>query len=85
MMFARRVEDGPEAARRNVLRIDICHSEVHRHIFHQRSDPDDDLGIRQFILSLSNGDAATVSRQYDDQMAAISRTWQRRAEEWING
>lgn len=85
MINARRADEGSKAERRSVLRIDICHSEVHRHIFTQSSDPDDDLGIRQSIVSLSNGDAATVSRQYDDQMAAISRTWQRRAREWIDG
>jgi hypothetical protein len=85
MINARRADDGSKGERRNVLRIDICHSEVHRHIFKQSSDPADDLGIRQTIMSLSNGDAAKVSRQYDDQMAAISRTWERRVREWIDG
>lgn len=85
MINARRADEGSKAPRRNVLRIDICHSEVHRHIFTQSSDPDDDQGIRQSIVSLSNGDAATVSRQWDHQMAALSRTWERRVREWIDG
>jgi hypothetical protein len=85
MINARRVEEGSKADRRNVLRIDICHSEVHRHIFKQSSDPADDLGIRETIMSLSNGDGVKVSRQWDEQMALISRTWTQRAREWIDG
>ena len=85
MIFARRVEDGSKAPRRNVLRIDICHSEVHRHIFKQSSDPADDLGIRETIMSLSNGDGVKVSQQWDYQMTLISRTWRQRVREWIDG
>jgi hypothetical protein len=85
MIFARRVEEGSKADRRNVLRIDICHSEVHRHIFKQSSDPADDLGIRETIMSLSNNDGVRVSQQSDHQLALISRTWQQRVREWIDG
>jgi hypothetical protein len=85
MINARRVEEGSKAKRRNVLRIDICHSEVHRHIFKQSGDPVDDLGIRETIMSLSNGDGVKVSRQWDEQMVLISRTWQQRVREWIDG
>lgn len=85
MINARRVEDGSKADRRKVLRIDICHSEVHRHIFRQSSDPADDLGIRETIMSLSSQDAVRVSQQWDAQMVLISRTWHQRAREWIDG
>ncbi len=85
MVFARRVEDGSKAARRNVLRIDICHSEVHRHIFKQSSNPADDLGIRETIMSLSSDDGARVSGQWDAHMALISRTWEQLVREWIGG
>jgi hypothetical protein len=85
MIFARRVDEGAKAKRRNVLRIDICHSEVHRHIFKQSGDPADDLGIRETIMSLSNGEAAKVSGQWDYQMVLVSHTWRERVREWIDG
>jgi hypothetical protein len=85
MIFARRTDQGPKAARRKVLRIDICHSEVHRHIFKQGSDPADDQGIRETILSLSSGDGVKVNDQWDYQMTVVSHTWQQRAREWIDG
>lgn len=85
MIFARRVDESPKAPRRKVLRIDICHSEVHRHIFKQSSDPADDQGIRETILSLSSGEGVKVSHQWDYQMALISRNWRQRVREWIDG
>lgn len=85
MIFARRVDEEPKGPRRKVLRIDICHSEVHRHIFKQSSDLADDLGIREPILSLSNGEGVRVSREWDHQMTLISRNWQQRVREWIDG
>jgi hypothetical protein len=85
MIFARRVDEGSQAERRKVLRIDICHSEVHRHIFQKSSDPADDLGIRETIMSLSSGEGAKVSGQWDYQMALVSRTWEQLVREWIDG
>jgi hypothetical protein len=82
---ARVTADGPTAERRRVERIDICHSEVHRHRFWKSSDPVDDLGKRKRIESLSAGDAATVSRQWDIQMMLVSREWSKRARWWIDG
>jgi hypothetical protein len=85
MVFARRVDGGTGADRRSVLRIDICHSEVHRHIFKQSSDPADDLGIRETIMSLSSGDGAKVSSQWEYEMFQISQNWQQRVREWLDG
>jgi hypothetical protein len=85
MIFARRADEGSKAERRKVLRIDICHSEVHRHVFKRSGDPAGDLGIRETILPLSRDDGAKVSNQWDYQMALVSREWQQRAREWIDG
>jgi hypothetical protein len=85
MIWARRVEDGMNPVRRRVQRIDICHSEVHCHNFRQTSDPDDDLGERDVIVSLSANDGVRVSHEWDDQMALLSVQWPERIRRWIDG
>ena len=71
--------------RRRVERIDICDSEVHIHRFRQSDDPHDDQGRRSRIISLYTGDEATVNRQWDMQMANLSREWPERLRRWIDG
>lgn len=85
MIYARRVDEGRQALRRLVQRIDICHSQVHRHEFRCSSDPNDDQGIRTTIVSLSADDATTVNHEYDVQMALLSREWPQRVRIWIDG
>jgi hypothetical protein len=85
MIWARRTEDGLTAVRRRVQRIDICHSEVHCHNFRYSDDPDDDVGERDPIVSLSANDGVTVSREYDKQMALLSLEWPERIRRWIDG
>lgn len=85
MIYARRVDEGRQAQRRLVRRIDICHSQVHRHEFRCSSDPNDDQGIRTTIVSLSADDATTVNHEYDAQMALLSREWPQRVRIWIDG
>lgn len=85
MIWARRAEDGINAERRRVQRIDICHSEVHCHEFRCSSDPDDDLGERSLIVSLRTNDGVTVSREWDKQMALVSQEWPERVRRWIDG
>ena len=85
MLNARAAADGPKAERRRVERIDICHSEVHRHSFTRSSDPEDEQGKRTTIQPLTAGDAVKVSKAYDDQLALLSREWPERARSWIDG
>lgn len=72
-------------SRRRVERIDICDSEVHIHRFRQSDDPLDDQGRRSRIISLYAGDETTVSRQWDLQLAKLSREWPERLRRWIDG
>jgi hypothetical protein len=85
MLNAYRVEDGGAGPRRQVERVDICHSEIHTHRFRRSGDPNDDLGERTRIMSLYAGNEATVSREWDVEMVIISREWQKRLRRWIDG
>jgi hypothetical protein len=85
MIWARHVDDGVNAVRRPVQRIDICHSEVHSHEFLRSSNPTDEQGERNPIVSLTANDAVTVSREWDEQMALLSREWPARVRRWIDG
>ncbi|MBE5471601.1 hypothetical protein E3G67_003551 [Mycobacteroides abscessus] len=85
MLNAVKDADGLCAERRRVERIDICHSEVHRHTFRLSSDPDDNLGDRTVIQSISADDAVIVNREYDKQMDFVSREWELRARRWLDG
>ena len=84
MLNARPAEDA-SAPRRRVERVDLCHSEIHIHRFRRSSHPDDDLGERSPIMSLHTGDEATVSNEWDNQMALISRDWPDRMRRWLDG
>ncbi|WP_157897393.1 hypothetical protein [Mycobacteroides chelonae] len=85
MIYALKTAGGLDAERLRVERIDICHSEVHKHTFGRSSPADDDLGHRTVIQSLSAGDEAIVDREYDKQLALVSREWQLRARRWLDG
>jgi hypothetical protein len=85
MLYAYRGEDGARGTRRRVERIDICDSEVHTHRFRLSGDPGDDQGERTTVTSLYAGDEATVSHQWDVQMAALSREWPERMRRWLDG
>ena len=85
MINAYREEDGAGGPRRRVERIDICDSEVHVHRFCRSSDPNDDLGKCERLISLSAGDEFSVDCQFDDQMVLVSHEWENRMRRWIDG
>lgn len=85
MLYARRADDGTNATRRRVERIDICESEVHIHRFRFSDDPDDDQGQRKRVISLYAGDEVTVNEHFDRQLALLSREWESRMRRWIDG
>lgn len=80
-----RVDEDGQQTRRRVERIDICHSEIHVHTFRQSADPDDDVGRRHTLMSISAGDAVKFSKAFDLQLALLSREWQARVRRWIDG
>jgi len=85
MVDVYRVEANGEETRRRVERIDICHSEVHVHVFRQSDDPSDDQGRKTVLTSISAGDEVIVSRAYEEQLAMVFADWQLRVERWIDG
>lgn len=85
MIYVYRAGKASESTRRRVERIDICESEIHVHTFRQSDDPDDDQGRRTVLASISAGDAVTVSRAFDEQLALLSREWSKRVRRWIDG
>ena len=85
MIDVYRLDESGQIVRRRVERIDICHSEIHVHSFRRSDDPDDDVGRRETLMSISAGDAVRVSRAYDLQLALLSREWQLRVRRWIDG
>ncbi len=85
MIDVYRVEADGEVTRRRVERIDICHSEIHVHVFRQSDDPGDDQGRKTVLTSISAGDEVIVSRAYDEQLALLFADWQLRVERWIDG
>ncbi len=85
MIDVYRVDEMGETIRRRVRRIDICESEIHVHHFRQSGDPDDHQGRREVLMSISAGDEVTVSREFDAQLALLSREWQARVRRWIDG
>jgi hypothetical protein len=80
-----RVDQSGNTIRRKVERIDICHSEIHIHRFRRSDDPEDDLGERDVLMSISAGDEHIVSREFEVQLQLLSLEWPRRVERWIDG
>lgn len=87
MIDVYRVEADGEVIRRRVERIDICHSQVHVHVFRQSDDPSDDQGRKTVLTSISAGDEAIVSMEFDRQQELLFEDddWRRRVERWIDG
>ena len=79
------LSEGTPAERRRIERTDCCESQIHRHLFTINSDPDDDQGQRIEITPLRSGDAIKVDREFDTQLALVSRQWEERTRRWLDG